>query len=325
MSKRNVQTQVKDPKKKTFLFLVGMIALFTSVSAAPAQGGIEQFLPAPACLAGWTMDGKVTLYDKDTLFDRIDGEAELYFPYGFTALAYARYESKQNPNIAIDADVYTMGSQLDAFGMFANYRQKDSVDVIVGTEGTISPSQVFFYQDRYFVRLQVTGTTSLGEDILLGCARAIAKNLPQSVVRPKELEAFSAAGVIKKSERYLAQSLLGYDFFRRGLMADATVEGGTVQIFIVLEDSRDAARRAFDQYRSYLKASKKEIPVTEMADRIFLKTVDPLYGNVFVEQAGQYVIGVVRAKDSSSAMPLVEQLRKNLEGSQGALHKDQNR
>ena len=241
------------------------------------------------------MDGKVTLFDKDALSDRIDGEAELYFPYGFTVLAYARYDSKKSPNIAIDADVYAMGSLLDAFGMFANYRKKDSIDIVVGAEGIVSPSQVFFYQDKYFVQLQVTGATSLGQDLLLDCARAIAKNLPQSVAKPKELDAFSATDVVKKSERYLAQSLLGYDF-SAGADGDAIVEGKTVQIFIVLEDSRDAARKAFDQYRSCLKTSKKDIPVTEMPDRIFLKAVDPLYGNVFVEQAGQYVFGVVRAK-----------------------------
>jgi len=303
-------------------FLLGMIALFTSLPVAQAQ---EQFLPAPACVEGWTLDGKVTLYDKDSLFDRIDGEAELYFPYGFTALAYARYESTQNKNIAIDADVYTMGSLLDAFGMFANYRQKDSIDAVVGTEGTISPSQVFFYQDRYFVRLQVTGTTSLEKDILLACARAIAKNLPQSALRPKELDALAMTEVVKKSERFLAQGLLGYDFFRRGLMADAIGEGGPVQLFIVLEDSRDSARKAFDQYRAYLKTFKRDITVTEMPDRISLYAVDPLYGKVFAMQAGQYVIGVVRVKDFSFAVPLAEKLRKSLIGSEGVLRKDTDR
>jgi uncharacterized protein DUF6599 len=322
MSKLKIQIKVKYPKRQSFLFLIIIITLFTSLPAAQAQSGMEKFLPAPSCTEGWSMDGKVTLYDKDTLSDRIDGEAELYFPYGFTVLAYGRYESKKNPNIAIDADVYAMGSLLDAFGMFANYRKKDSIDIVVGAEGIVSPSQVFFYQDKYFVRLQVTGAASMGQDVLLACARAIAKNLPQSVAKPKELDAFSVAGVVKKSERYLAQSLLGYDFFRRGIMADAIVEGETVQIFIVFEDSREVARKAFDQYRSYLKTSNKDIPVADMPDRISLKAVDPLYGNVFVEQAGQYVFGVVRAKDSSLAIPLVEQLRKRLDGSQGDLRKD---
>jgi hypothetical protein len=312
MAKLKVQTTAKDSKRQSFLFLTILITLFTSVPAGHAQNGVEKFMPAPFCADGWSMDGKVALYDKDALFDRIDGEAELYFPYGFTVLAYARYESKQNPKIAIDADVYSMGSLLDAFGMFANYRKRDSTDIAVGAEGTASASQVFFYQDKYFVRLQVTGATSLRQDTLVACARAIAKNLPQNAAKPKELDALSVPGVVKKSERYVAQSLLGYDFFHRGLVADAILAGGAVQVFVVLEDSRDGARTAFDQYRSYLKTPGKEIPVAEMQDRISLKAIDPLYGNVFVEHTGRYVIGVIRVKDISAAKPLVEQIRKRL-------------
>ena len=37
------------------------------------------------------MDGKGALFDKETLSDHIDGEAELFLPYGFESLAYARY------------------------------------------------------------------------------------------------------------------------------------------------------------------------------------------------------------------------------------------
>jgi hypothetical protein len=310
MSKLEVQIKVKDLRQRSFFFLA-LIVIFSMTSIADAQRvEVENVLPSPSCVEGWNMDGKVILYDKDTLFERINGESELYFPYGFTMLAYARYESKKDPNIAIDADIYSMGSLLDAFGMFANYRKKDSIDIAVGAEGTISPSQVFFYQDKYFVRLQVTGATSVGKEVLLACAGAIAKNLPQPAVKPKELVAFSVTGVVKKSERNIAQSLLGYDFFRRGLMADAMLEGKTVQVFIVLEDSRDSAHNAFDQYRSYLNTNGRDISVTDMPDLISLNAVDPLYGNVFVEQAGRYLIGVLRAKDSSLAKSLVEQIRK---------------
>jgi len=311
MSKPKVLIKIKDPNRQSVLFLA-IIVLFAMVSIAGAQGAVEKFLPTPSCFEGWNMDGKVILYDKDTLFERINGESELYFPYGFTVLAYARYESKRDPNIAIDADIYSMGSLLDAFGMFANYRKKDSIDIAAGAEGTISPSQVFFYQDKYFVRLQVTGATSLGQDVLLACARAIARNLPKPAAKPRELEAFSVSGVVKRSERYLAQSLLGYDFFRRGLIADAILGGQTVQVFIVLEDSRDAAHQAFDQYRSYLKTNVRDSSVAAMPDGTSLNAVDPLYGNVFVEQEGQYLIGVLRAKDSTLAKPFVEQIRKGL-------------
>ncbi len=219
---------------------------------------MERFFPESACADGWILDGKVAIFDKDTLFDRINGESELFFPYGFQKLAYARYENKQNPKVALDIDVYRMGSLIDAFGIFANYRRKDDADMPIGAEGTISSSQVFFYQDQYFVRLQVTGAVSAPHAVLKNCALAISQNLPHPAARPAELEAFRIPAVVKKSERYVAQSLLGYDFFRRGLIADAKAKDETIQVFVVLESSSDAALKALDQYRSYLTTSRKD-------------------------------------------------------------------
>jgi hypothetical protein len=288
-----------------------MLIILLSITRLVSGAGstMEKALPAAACADGWVIDGKAVLYDKDTLFDRINGESELYFHYGFETLVYARYENKRDPKIAIEIDVYKMGSLVDAFGIFANYRRKDDADIAVGAQGTISSSQVFFYQDRYFVRLQVTGATSAPRDAFLSCAKAVSLNLPKSTARPKELEAFAIPSVVKRSERYAAQSLLGYDFFRKGMIADAVLKNEQLQVFVVIEQSRDAARSAFDRYRSYLGTAEQKPPAIEAKAPVSLEAVDPLYGKVFAEQAGRFIIGVVRFKDGSAAKQLVGQVR----------------
>jgi len=298
---------------RAVLLTIAWVACAPSAAFA-ADAAIKDVLPFSACAEGWNLDGKVTLFDKETLFDRIDGEAEAYFPYGFDALAYARYADGRNPRIAVDADVYRMGSLLDAFGIYAVYRRKDSIDANIGAEGTISPSQMIFYQGRYFVRLQATGTSSPGEHILLACGRSISRLLPPNASRPGELEAFAISPVVPKSERYVAQSLLGYDFFRRGLIADAVLDNDRGQLFLVPEDSGDSARKAMDRYRSYLEASGKEVGLAGSPGRISLASVDPLYGNVFVAQAGRFLVGAVRFRNPSIAKRLVEKLREGVRG-----------
>ncbi len=278
-----------------------------AVPAAAGPDPLERFFPAPECAPGWTRQDKVVLYDKETLFDRIDGEAELYFPYGFEALASARYADGRNPRTAVDADIYEMGSLLDAFGIYANYRRSDDNEVTIGAGGTVSPSQLLFHQGRYFVRLQASGTATLEAGIFLACARAIARNLPGDGSRPGELDAFSIPEVVRGSERYIARSLLGYDFFRRGLIADAVLEGEPGRAFLVIADSPDAAARALDRYRSYLESSGKGA-ATEAADRDSLAAVDPLYGNVRIEREGRFLFGALRFVQPS-ARRLVERLR----------------
>ena len=295
------------------ILCVFVLTMSTPVPVFAAEDSIINILPTPGFTPDWVMKERVTLYNSDTLFDHIDGEAELYFPYGFDMLATVTYLNKKNPEVWVVVDVYRMGSLLDAFGIYSNYRKADAVGTLIGAEGFVSSSQMMFYQDRYFVMIQVTGTTSLEQDLFVACGRTVSRNLPPNAGHPRELEVLvGIPGVVTKSERYLAQSLLGYAFFRRGMIADAMLGGERVQVFVVFEHSPDAARKAFDDYRSYLKAEGQEMNVTGTTDRISLTAVDPLYRGVFVEQSGPHLIGAIRMKEASIGKPIVEKIRERL-------------
>ena len=292
---------------------VFVLTIGTPVHVFAAEDSIKNILPTPGFTPDWVMQDRVTLYNSDTLFDHINGEAELYFPYGFDMLATATYLNKKDPEVWVVVDVYRMDSLLNAFGIYSNYRKADAAGVLIGAEGFFSSSQLMFYQDRYFVRIQVTGAASLEQDLFVACGRTVSRNLPTNAGSARELEVLSGMpGVVTKSERYLAQSLLGYAFFNRGMIADFMLGGERVQVFVVFEHSPDAARKAFDDYRSYLKAEGQEMNVTGTTDRISLTAVDPLYRGVFVEQSGPYLIGAIRMKEASAAKPIVEQLRERL-------------
>jgi hypothetical protein len=298
--------------------LIFAVLMMTWSNPSGAAGlSLKDVLPTEGFAKDWVIEEKVKLFDKDTLFDHINGEAELYFPYGFDALATANYLNKKNQELAVTADVYQMASVLDAFGIYSNYRKTNNLWVTIGVEGFVSASQLMFYQDRYFVRLQVSGTTSLPKEIFLALARIISGKLPAGSGPPKELEVLKIQALVPKSERYLAKSLLGYAFFRRGLIADASLQDQKMQIFAIAEDNPAAARRTFDQYCSYLKAEAKDVQLTGNTARKRVAAVDPLYGGVLVEQTGHYVIGAVRIKNNSAAGQVIEQLYRQVNAGTG--------
>ncbi len=288
-----------------------LLIIFLLLLPLPLDAGEEQpasLFPAPACGSGWQLDGKVQLFDRENLFERINGEAELYLPYGFDQLAYARYANLKEPRQGIDADIYRLGSLLDSFGIYATYRRRDDPELAIGAEGTGTSTQLFFYQDRYLVRLQATGGAEPGEVQLLACARAIAARLPPGSGRPAMLDTFLLPEVEKKSERYIAQSLLGYDFFRRGMLADARLSGEPVQLFLLSEESAASAGQLLDNYRAYLQGGGKEPQSGGKAGEAALQGVDPLYGQVLLLQRGRQLAGLVRWKDAAAARRLLEQL-----------------
>lgn len=289
--------------------------LLLPVSGRAAE--MTDFLPVPQCAEGWSLEEMPLLYTPDTLYERINGESELFFPYGFEMLASGRYESRKNPNVAIEADIYKMGSVLDAFGIFSNYRRSDCADLKVGTEGFVSSSQLLYYQDRFFVRVQVTGTTNPEQESLIECAKAVSMKLPRNISQPKELEPFMVPAVVRKSERYIAQSLLGYSFFRRGILSDAVVADDQFKIFIITEDSPEDAGKALELYTAYLKESGQDIDIKNDNGRRILSSSDPLYKKALVMQAGRHLVGALRFRNTSHAEKLIQTLLKRLAAPSG--------
>lgn len=284
------------------LILALVIQLWLPLISMAADEPVA-YIPPASCSAEWEINGKPILYNVDTLSDRINGEAELYFPYGFDQMAAARYAPKNSPGIGMDLEIYRMGSLLDAFGIYASYRGNNGRNVNIGSDSSLSGSQLFFYQGRYFIHIQVTGTDSVDPAVLVGCAKKVASALPGDSSPPRELSAFDRPEMVKGTLRYLPQSLLGYDFLNRGIITDAMIDGTTFQLFLLLSGNAEAATSVFERFRSQLTRGKVE---TGASKALFLEGVDSLYGPIIVLKTGKCLAGALRFSGIKGVRPLLE-------------------
>ncbi|MBI4556626.1 MAG: hypothetical protein HY706_03515 [Candidatus Hydrogenedentes bacterium] len=291
---------------RAFPFLV----IGLSVCAADSPP-LESLLPSPGFASGWRTEGAVRHFDKKTIVDYIDGEAEMYFPYGFSGAVAARYVSEGDPTRSVQADIFCMGSRLDAFGIYSNNRFRNAQLIKIGAEGFCEDYQLMFYQDRYFVRLSAHGKPDNTKVDMVNCAKAIAQRLPGDRTPAPELDLIAAPGVIALTPKYLAESVLGYDFFGRGFVADAEIGGETVRAFVVITDSSDAAQLALDKYVAYLQTKNAEYEWQDSSGKTKtrLQAHDPLYKGVMLERRGAYLVGIAKLTEmDASAVSLLQSL-----------------
>jgi hypothetical protein len=290
---------------------IGVLALVVAAAAAvPGEDPLVQGLRAPALPEGWKCSGDPAVYDSKTLFELIDGEAELYFPYGFKRAIAVTYASTTNPDDAVSAEVYEVGSLLDAFGVYSNYRDPSANLVKVGADGFAGSTEIMFYQDRYFVKMRLSGKNLAHPAGLMGCAQAITKRLSRTTDKPPELDMLKIANVVPGTEKYIAQSLLGYDFFPMGLVADVGAQGASTRVFIVMEVTPRTTKQALDKYVEYLQTSKapyywKDVPLGKV-----LAAKDPLHKGVLAMKVGGYVIGVASLADPEDGLSVLQDLHK---------------
>jgi len=295
-----------------FICLFSFLLSFPYIADSASDQRVEKLLPKPGFAEGWTIKDKITSYTEKDLYKYINGEAELYYPYGFHQLATAVYVRTDNPETAIVVDIYEMGSPMDAFGIYSRYRDPDEESVTIGTEGFVNESQLLFAKNRYFVRLSPSGTVTMEKSIFLACAHSISKNIPDDQSPQKALNVIGIPEIVPKTETYIAQGVLGYAFFKKGLIADALLDGNTIRIFVILEDSSQSSEQAFNEYKAYLEKSHAEFSLTTDDDVSTIIARDPLYKGLTLVRLSSFLIGAAKLADPIRALSIIKKIRSRI-------------
>jgi hypothetical protein len=305
---------MKPTRKSTPAFVCLMFFLLTVPCNADSASGqpVGRLLPTPGFAEGWAIKEKIDTYTEKDLYKYINGEAELYYPYGFKALATTVYVRSDNPEKGIVADIYEMGSPIDAFGIYSRYRDPDEELIPIGTEGFVNESQLLFAKNRYFVRLSPSGTVTMEKSIFLNCAQSIAKGIPNDSSTQKVLDAIRIPEMIPKTEAYIAQGVLGYAFFNKGLTADAQLDGNTIRVIVILEDSPQSSERAFNEYKAYLEKSRAEFSVTIDNNVATILARDPLYKGLLLVRSGKFLLGAAKLANPTNALPVIKKIQSRI-------------
>jgi hypothetical protein len=306
----------------------GLIALLLiailSASQQPASASdpIEALVPKDAP-EGWELREAPETFTKETLFEHVDGQADLFIQYGFEKSIFAVYRSLKSSEDKIDVDIYDMGSSLQAFGIFSRFRSEDR-SVGIGTDSFLDDRSLIFYTGKYFVILQAVEPNS---EILERLARAIDSGiLDYPPPPPKEIEYFPKAGLKRGSIEYYPAGLLGYEFLNRGFKATYVEQHETqtasntkpsqprqFSVFLaVFENSREAVN-ALTAFKDYLSEKGKVGREISTLGPDAFAGVDPYQGKTIVAQQGHYLLGAVEFESDENAEGLVIELMQELE------------
>lgn len=297
-------------KKLVLFLLIGALAL-PAAAADPLAPLLEN-----DTLAGWKQTAPATTYTPDNVFELINGEAELYFPYGLERVVAVDYAAPDGSDMTVSIEAYELASLLDAFGVFSNYRDEHSDSAGIGAESVAGTTQIVFYQDELFVKARTNKLDQPGR--LLAFTKQLSRNLPQNLAPPAELELLNVQGVIPASRQYIAKSLLGYEFFNKGMMAKAHIEEQPdedtkpLRIFVLRHDIPSQAADTVKKYIAYLDENEAAHEWISSSGEKTLKAQDPLHKGMLMKQKGPFLLGVAKISPETDAGPLLQRLETKL-------------
>jgi hypothetical protein len=229
--------------------VLGLLLLVFLAGCGRQPGAIDEFFPEADVPTGWTPTGALEVFDSESLYDLVNGQAEAYFAYGFEQAAVRNYQNAANATLRVT--LWQLGTPEDAFGLFTTTVFGSPANI--GNDGdTVSGRRIAFWQSHYYAELFASAAISDAE--LQALASAVSANLPSGGEGPELVDRLPAQGLIGRSTVFFHQEIsiqdrlwlgsenvLGLSPETSGVLAQYDIGTARAQLLLVQYLSAEAA------------------------------------------------------------------------------------
>jgi len=269
---------------KTICLILGVIISLW----APRSEAKEFKFPE---MIGWKQSGEIQTFIPKTLFEYINGAADLYIMYDFQELKVAEYQNEKKASITVE--VYEHKTPTHAFGIYSQERLSNADFIDVGAQGYIENNTLNFLTGPYYVKMTSYHTGAEDCEILLTFVKKVSENLGTNGTLPAILSSFPEEGKKKNSEKFINRNFLGYSFLHSAFTADYELSGKKFKLFVIEGVGKNDCKDMIQKYLQQTKTSEKS-PVEGR-----YTVADPYHGEIDLHWQGTYIWGTLSLNDSN--------------------------
>ena len=254
-----------------------------------------------AKLAGFERKGNIKIYNRDNLWNFIDGAAESYISYGFLKAAAANYKNGLDE---IDVQIYSFEKPIGAFGIYGENRTPQQNFIAIGAEAFTSPGYLLFYKGEFFVRIG-----SFNQNIDIGALKRVAQKIDNELnvtaKLPKEYDRFPRESYVNHTERYIPSGFLFSEDLLGVFTVEAALDGGSATMFYFQDPS------GLTKLKAWISRSGTAIEVTQYPYKAIFKNGDAKE-NIIASQVGWFCYGVLSLESNSKLDTLFNSFSANI-------------
>ena len=208
-------------------------------------------------ITGWKQTGEPQTFLPGTLYEYINGGADLYLAYDFQELKVSEYVDDKKATVTVE--VYRHKSPTEAFGIYSQERLPDANYLNIGAQGYMDKNILNFLAGSFYVKINSYNTGADDQEVLQAFAKKIEENLNERGGLPSLLSVFPAEGKLRNSEKFIARNFLGYSFLHSAFTADYDLSGKKFKLFLIACKDRNECRNIIQEYLRQVKSAKKEV------------------------------------------------------------------
>ncbi|MFQ6082025.1 MAG: DUF6599 family protein [Candidatus Aminicenantia bacterium] len=279
----------KKSSKEKVIFGIFIIILLSKISYLQTQpeANLSAFLPQ---IADWKISEKPRSFYPETLYEYINGGAEIYLTYNFQKLIVADYTRNRKSSLIVE--IYDMGNEKNCFGIYSVERFPESNFISVGNQGYLDGESLNFIINRFYIKLLCYDCGNQAEQYLKFFAEGIVNLIKEKGNLPQMLNFFPQQGLIKNSEKFILRNFLGFKFLRNGYIAEYELNGSKFNVYIIEGENKKDAQNMYDQFKSYLKENN-EIESIQISDYEGFIAQDVYYKKIMLVKVERYLCGIL--------------------------------
>jgi hypothetical protein len=281
----------------SIIFSVVLIMACGGSKKAPGDLRAANYFPQKIEPFDIERKSEIRTFVGDSLYEYINGGAEIYHLYDFIEVATADYRCKQTE---IVVDIYRFDNADDAYGLYSMIRPNDPRIVQFGVEGFVSTLSLDFVKGSFLVRLVGYDESSKTELVIDNLAKRLNELIPGTTNPPAMFSLLPLENKIRATDKYYSGSFLGRKFMTCVYSQDYILEGDTLTLFLTADDSDNKFRQwseiavTDDKIRNALKGLSYD-------DENVFMIIDNYYGKIVAGLKSGRLLGVVNYNEKHKA------------------------
>jgi hypothetical protein len=292
------------------VLVVAALVVSCGSGEEPAVGGtgLAELLPAASSMNGWQVVDGPTDYDSETLYEYLNGGAPLYLEFGFQRMVHVRYQFGDSSLSSVTLDVYDMGSDLGAFGLFRSGRPPKAEVRDWGAEGYRSGTVAAAWKGSVSIHAEADEERPELIEAMEGLVAEVANGVVGGTSLPQIIDLLPRDGLVPSSERIVAEDLMSHAFLPGGVLATYRVAGDEGTVFFSQLADQPAVTEAMAGLRAHHEQWGEIVDDIDSIGDGGFRFSDPGLGPGAVVSTGSYVVGVHGGLPSDLQMDLLGRL-----------------
>ncbi len=297
---------------KQFHYDAARVDMALAVAELPVAEAVEPGIDFVSLLpAGFSKMTEAETFERDTLYVKIDGKADLYLQSGFKKLSCLRFVSAEDETLWAELYLYDMGTARNAFAVFSVQKRPNASALTLSRFSYKADNAVFFVSRMYYAEIIAAAESEKLHNAILSVAQNVAKLFPAGPDLLGELKLFPEKNLVANTFKLHLTSTFGFGGLDNTFTAKYTLGDETITAFISQRKNAEQASQLAGNYYRFL-IDNGATAKSAVNDNLAGKVLDFYDSIEIILVSGRFMLGVHEAYDQSSAEKLALMLKDNV-------------